>query len=213
MVVLRDADLRPLADDLAAEADPAAAPQLQPEPGALVEGGPDRRWNPGRFQDEEERAGAPGERDEAAELVGGPGWAGAVAPAGGRRVRAGRRRARRRRSRALRWPVPRPREVEHEEVDRPRLEERPGHRERLVDGARDEDGEPLQVHAAGNRLHGVQAPGEVHPGDEGAAGLGLRDRPQGEGRRAAGSAAPEDNRPGPREAAGREQRVELREAG
>ena len=120
--------------------------------------------------------------------------------------RAGRRRARR-------GPVPRPREVEDEEVDRPRLEERPRHRERLVDGARDEDREPLQAHAAGHRLHGIQAPGEVHPGDEGAAGLGLRDRPQGEGRRAAGPAAPEDDRPGPREAAGREQRVELREAG
>ena len=143
----------------------------------------------------------------------GRGGRGAAAPAGRRRVRAGRRRARRGRCRAPGGPVPRSREVEHEEVDRPRLEERPRHRERLVDRVRDEDREPLQAHAAGNRLHGIQAPGEVHPGDEGAAGLGLRNRPQGEGRRAAGSAAPEDDRPGPREAAGREQRVELREAG
>ena len=115
--------------------------------------------------------------------------------------------------RRLVGPVPRPREVENEEVHRPRLEERPRHREPFVEGVRDEDREPLQAHAAGNRLHGIQAPGEVHPGDEGAAGLGLRDRPQGEGRRAAGSTSPEDDRPGPRQAAGREQRVKLRKAG
>jgi len=209
VVVLRDADLRPLADDLAAEADPAAAPQLEPEPGTLLQDGPERRGNPGGLEDEEERAGATGERDEAAELVGGPrraGRRGTAATAGRRRVRDGRCRARD-------GPVPRPREVEDEEVGRPRLEERPRHRERLVDRARDENREPLQAHAAGNRLHGIQAPGEVHPGDEGAAGLGLRNRPQGEGRRAAGSVAPEDDRPDPREAAGREQRIELLEAG
>ena len=209
VVVLRDADLRPLADDLAAEADPAAAPQLEPEPGTLLQDGPERRGNPGGLEDEEERAGATGERDEAAELVGGPrraGRRGTAATDGQRRVRDGRCRARD-------GPGPRPREVEDEEVGRPRLEERPRHRERLVDGVRDEDREPLQAHAASNRLHGIQAPGEVHPGDEGAAGLGLRDRPQGEGRRAAGSVAPEDDRPGPREAAGREQRVQLLEAG
>ena len=108
---------------------------------------------------------------------------------------------------------PRPREVEDEKVGRPCLEERRRHRERLVHGARDEDREPFQAHATGGRLHGIEAPGEIHPGDEGAAGLGLRDRPQGESRRAAGSVAPERDRPGPREAARREQRVELREAG
>jgi len=206
VVVLRDADLRPLADDLAAEADPAAPPQLEAEPGALLQGAPERRGNPGRLEDEEERAGAAGERDEAAEPVGEPGRAGAGAAGGRRRMDDGRCRARQ-------GPVPCPREVEDEEVDRPRLEERPRHRERLVDGARDEDREPLQAHAAGRRLHGIEAPGEVHPGHEGAAGLGLRDRPQGERRRAAGSVAPESDRPGSREAAGCEQRVELREAG
>jgi len=199
VVVLRDADLRPLADDLAAEADPAAAPQLEAEPGTLLQGAPERRGNPGRLEDEEERAGAAGERDEAAEPVRGPGRAGTAATGGRRRARGG--------------PVPRPREIEDEEVGRPCLEERPCHRERLVDGARDENREPFQAHAAGHRLHGVEAPGEVHPGDEGAAGLGLRDRPQGEGRRAAGSVAPEGDRPGPREATGREQRVELGKAG
>jgi len=209
VVVFRDADLRALADDLAAEADPAAAPQLEPEPGALLEGSPERRGNPGGLEDEEKRAGAPGERDEAAELVGGPrraGRKGTAAATGRRRVHDGR-------CRAPDGPVPHPREVEHEEVGRPRLEERPRHRERLLDGARDEDREPLQAHAAGYRLHGIQAPGEVHPGGEGAAGLGLRDRPQGEGRRAAGSTSPEDDRPGPWQAAGSEQRVEIREAG
>ena len=199
VVVLRDADLRPLADDLAPEADPTAAPQLEPEPGTLLQDGPERRRNPGGLEDEEERAGATGERDEAGELIGGPGRARTAATGGRRRARGG--------------PVPRPREIEDEEVDRPRLEERPRHRERLVDGARDEDREPLQAHAAGHRLHGIEAPGEIHPGDEGAAGLGLRHRPQGEGRRAAGSRAAQGDRPDPRETAGREQGVELREAG
>ncbi|HYN49150.1 MAG TPA: hypothetical protein VER83_09815, partial [Candidatus Nanopelagicales bacterium] len=64
VVVLRDTDLRPLAHDLVAEANPATAPQLEPEPGTLVEGGPERRGNPGGLEDEEERAGATGERDQ-----------------------------------------------------------------------------------------------------------------------------------------------------
>ena len=209
VVVLRDADLRPLPDNLAAKADPAATPQLEPEPGALLEGGPERRRNPGGLEDEEERTGAPGERDETAELVGGlrrAGRRGTAAAAGQRRAHDGR-------CRAPDGPVPRSRKIEHEEIDRPRLEERPRHRERLFDRVRDEDREPLQAHAASNRLHGIQAPGEVHPGHEGATGLGLRNRPQDEGRRTAGSAAPENDRPGPRETAGREQRIETREAG
>jgi hypothetical protein len=209
VVVLRDVDLRLLADDLAAKANPAAASQLEPEPGALLESSPERRANPGGLEDEEERTGAPGERDEAAELVGGlrrAGRRGTVAAAGRRRAHDGR-------CRTPGGPVPHSRKIEHEKIDRPCLEERPRHRERLVDRVRDENREPLQAHAASNCLHGIQAPGEVHPGDEGTTGLGLRNRPQGEGRRAAGSAAPKDDRPGPRETAGREQRIEIREAG
>ncbi len=75
VVILRDADLGPLAHDLAAKADPATAPQLEPEPGAFLQGGPERRGSPGGLEDEEERPGAPGERDKPGELVGGPGRA------------------------------------------------------------------------------------------------------------------------------------------
>ena len=64
VVVLRDADLRPLPHDLATQPDPAAPAKLQAQAGALVEHGPERRGEPGRLEDEKERAGPPGERDQ-----------------------------------------------------------------------------------------------------------------------------------------------------
>ena len=89
----------------------------------------------------------------------------------------------------------------------------PGHGERLVGRLRHEDREPFQAHATGDRLDGVEAARQVDPRHERAAGLGLRDRPQGEGGRATGSRAAQGDRPGPRQAAGREEPVELCEAG
>ena len=41
VVVLRDADLRPLPHDLATQPDPAAPPELEAQAGALVERGPE----------------------------------------------------------------------------------------------------------------------------------------------------------------------------
>ena len=45
----------------------------------------------------------------------------------------------------------------------------PGPRRRV----RDEDGQPFESHAAGDGLHGIQAPRKVDPGEPGTPGLGL----------------------------------------
>ncbi len=231
MVVLRDANLCPLPDDLPPEADPAAPPELQAKPGALLEGSPQRDGRIGRLENEEERPGVPGERHEASQLIGGARRTGSAA-AGALSAAAGALGGATPGAlggaaagvlpagigRPLGWqavpgrPLPRAREVEDEEVDRPCLEQRPGHRQRLTRGFRGEDGEPLQAHAPRDRLDGIEAPGEVDPGHERAPGLGLGGNPKGERGRPAGARPAEGDRAGSREAAGREQRVELREA-
>jgi hypothetical protein len=73
MAVSGDADLRPLADHLPAEANPASPAKLQPEPGTLVHGRPQRRRRLRRHQDEQQRPGAPGERGQPGHLVRRPG--------------------------------------------------------------------------------------------------------------------------------------------
>ncbi len=208
VAVLRDADLRPLADDLPSEPDPAGPPQLETKPRA-VEGGPDGRGSIARLQDEEERPGPSSERNEPGQLVDEARRASATRGrshgSGGRGVGRGRSRGG-----GLR---PATREVQDEDIDRARLEEAARHRERLPGRTWDEDREPLEAHPAGSRLDRVEAPGEVDPGDQRATGLGLRDGPQGQRRRAARSGTPERDGAGPREAAGRQQRIQLGEAG
>ena len=105
--------------------------ELEPEPGRLVEGAPERGGQPGGSRT---RRSAPARRASAASRPS------RSASAGGRRPsRVGRVRVRRR------GMPPLGRQVDEEEVDRPRLEERPGHRQRLVQRAGDEDHEPLQA--------------------------------------------------------------------
>jgi hypothetical protein len=206
VAVLRDADLRPLANDLPSEPDPAGPPQLETKPRA-VEGGPDGRGGIARLQDEEERPGPSSERDEPGELVDEARRASATC--GRSRGGRGRARGRSRGGRAR----PATREVQDEDIDRAGLEEAARHRDRLPGRIRDEDREPLEAHPAGNRLDRVETPGEVDPGDQRATGLGLRDGAQGQRRRAARSGTPERDGAGPREAAGRQQCVQLGEAG
>lgn len=199
VAVLRDPDLGPLANDLPPEPDPAASSQLEPEARPFLEGGTERGGGLGRLEDEEERTGAPGKRGEAGDLVG----------------RAGRGPGRFVRQCWYRLPSvgARPGQVEDEDVHRPRLEKRPCHRQRLLDRSRDEDGEPLEPDAPGDGLDGVEAPGEVDPGDKGPAGLGLGGRPERECRRTARACTAESDGPGARQAAGHEEGIELGEAG
>ncbi len=90
VMVLRDADLRPLPHDLATQPDPAAPPELQAQAGALVERGPEWRRGPGGLEDEQERTGPPCERDQPGQLVGEAGRTRTVPG----RVHGGRRRNR-----------------------------------------------------------------------------------------------------------------------
>jgi len=209
VVVLRDADLRPLSHDLATQPDPAAPPELQAQAGTLVERGPERRGGVGRLEDEKERAGPPGERDQSSQLVG---------EVGGARAAPGRdhgdcRRDRCRPPRAH-WPLRARRpQVQHQDVDRARLEQRAGHRERLGRVIRDQDREPLETDAAGHRLDRVERAREVHPRGEGTGILRSRERPHGEGGGATRAHSRERNRARARETTPHQQRVEFREPG
>jgi hypothetical protein len=179
--------LGPLADDVAAEPDPGASGELEPEPDRFGEGAGDARGETGRLEDDEEAARATGERGKPMETIRDGGGA-------GRSVRAGR-------------------EIDEEEVDRPALEERAGHREALVERDGGHDDEPLEPDAAGDGLDGIEAPGEVEPRDDRALGLRLRGEAEGDRRLARGVVAADGEARAPRNAARAEDRVEGGEPG
>ncbi len=116
--------------------------------GLARSGSPTRRW----LEDDEERAGSPGERGQTSESFGEA--RGTLEPGG---------------------------QVDDEQVDRSSLEECAGHRETLVEVGRSEDDEPLELDPASDGLDRVEAPIEVQPGDDRARGLGLGDETEGEG--------------------------------
>jgi len=105
------------------------------------------------------------------------------------------------------------RQVDDEKVHRPTPEQRPGHREALVDRPRREHDEPVEGDPAGDRLDRVEAAREVDPGDDRAGRLRLRRQPQRERRTATRIRTAQGERGGARHAARTEDRVELREPG
>ena len=181
-----DHHLRPLADDVAAETNPAASRELEPEAGRFRNGIAEPRPQAGRLEDDEERGGAPCERSEAME---------AIRDAGGSRRLDARR------------------QVDHEKVHGPAGKEAARDRQALVEVVRRHDDEPLEADPAGDRLDRVEAPARVQPGDDRAARLGLRDEPEREGRLATPALAPQGDARRARQAAGTEDRVERREPG
>lgn len=182
-----DERLGPLADDVAAEPDPAASPELEAEAGRFGDGGGQRRRQPGRLEGDEEGLRPAGEAGQAAEPFG-------DLPL--RRARSGSRR-----------------EIDDEDVDRAAGEEHPGDRQALIEGGRGQDDEPVEADAAGSGLDRVEGPGEIEPGDDRAIRLGLGDDSEGEGRGAGAGSALEGNTRGAREPARPDDRVESREAG
>ena len=182
-----DDGLRPLADDIATEPDPAASLELEAEARRFGDG----RREPGRqarrLEGEEKRlcpTGEPGEPTEAFADLG--------------RRRAGDRSGGK---------------VDHEDVHRAAGEEHPGDRETLVERLRREHDEPIQANAAGGGLDRVERVGKIEPGDDRAVSLGLGDEPQGERRGAGARSAPERDACGARQATGPDDGVERREAG
>lgn len=106
-----------------------------------------------------------------------------------------------------------PRQVHHEQVDPVPGNERGSKCPALGKICRPQNEQPAQVDAACHRLEGVKAVGQVEERDDAAACLGLGQAVQRQCRLAARAQAPERDTHTARQAAGAEQRVEMREAG
>lgn len=174
-----DGHLRPLADDIAPEADPGPPDELEAETGP----GTERIGPPaGRLEHDEHRTGPSGERREPAESVEDP----------ARPLESG-------------W------QVDEQQVHRPGLEKRTGQGQALVEGRRDEHGEPFEADPAGHGLDRVEAAVEVQPGDERTGRLGLGEELECECGSPARGLAPEGDRTGPGDPTRAEERIELGE--
>jgi hypothetical protein len=168
-----------------AEADPGSAGEAQPEPdrGAEQVASPVRATMARWLEHDEEHAGPASERGEPTEELDETG--GSLEP---------------------------DRQVDEQDVDGARLEERAGHREPLVRVCRGKHDEPLEPDPSGDRLDRVQASIEVEPGDDRAGCLRLGDEPEGDRRSSARGIAAQGETRRPRDTTRPEQRIELREA-
>ncbi len=129
--VARDHRLGPLADDVASEADPRPARELEPKAGHLLHGAPDGPRHAGRLEDDQQRSRPPRESGQPPETIGHGGSTSATAcPATLVRIGAFRWLQ----SRHLRaWRCPDERQIDEEEVDRPALDDGAGHRKPFVE--------------------------------------------------------------------------------
>ena len=180
----RHDDLGGLPHHVSPKPDPRLAGKLQADPGPLPDRGGHRTDEARRLQDEEGDPGPTGEGGEPAEPVGEP----------RRTLRPGR-------------------QVDDQEVHRPAGQERPGHRQTLVRAGRGQDHEPGGLDAAGHGLHRIEGVGEIQPGDDRPARLGLGGEPEGDGGPAAREVAAEREAHPARQAAGAEDGIQRREAG
>ncbi len=155
-----------LADDIAAQADPRPAGQLEPDAGRFGDRGREAAGEPGRIEDEEQGLRAPGERGESVESIGDP--ARLVGP---RQSTTG--------------------QVEDEHVDRSTGEQAAGDAQALVEAGRGDDDEPLEPDAAGDGLDRIEAARQIEPGHDRAGVLRLRGDPQAERRPTAGAVTPD----------------------
>jgi hypothetical protein len=150
--VPRDGHLHPLADDVAAEPDPRSPGDLQAETSHLGEGSDQAARQPRWLEDDEEHAGPTGDRREATKPVRDAGASGSWTP---------ERRRRGDPAHADRTPERRrpaiDGEVDDEEIDRPTLDERPGHRQTFVERVGGEHHQPLEPDAAGHGLDRIEA--------------------------------------------------------
>ncbi len=133
VAVVGDERLGALSDDIAAQADPRPAGQLEPDAGRFGDRGREAAGESGRIEDEEQGLRAPGERGESMESIGDP----------RRLVGPGQSAAG---------------QVEDEHVDRPAGEEAAGDAQTFVQAGRGDDDEPLEPDAAGDGLDRVEAP-------------------------------------------------------
>jgi hypothetical protein len=192
VAIAGDHRLRALPDDVAAQPDPRPPGELEPETGRLGDGG--RQAPSGttglswRFEHDEERLRAPGERREPGQPVGDA----------GRTIRGGQ---------------PAAGQVEDQEIDRASGQKHAPDSEALVQRLRGDDDEPLEADPAGDGLDRVEAAREIQPGHDRALCLGLGREPQDQRRPPARTVAADRDARRSRKAAWPEDRVECREAG
>jgi hypothetical protein len=188
IAIARDQRLRSLPDDIASKTDPRAPGQFDAEPGRSGDGRGQTTAEAGRFEHDEERLRAPGERGQPAEPIGDPGW-------------------------PIRGGQPTTGQIEDEQVHRAAGQQHAPDGEPLIEGLRGDDDEPLQVDAAGDGLDRVEAAREVEPGHDRTLGLGFRGEPQDERRPATRTVTTDRDTRRAWQAAGAQDRVERREPG
>jgi hypothetical protein len=181
-----DQCLGPLADDVAPEADPRPAGQLQPETRGFGHGSGKWTGETRRLEHDEQRLRSPGKGSQSPEPVGN-----GSRPILARETAAG--------------------QVQDQQVNRAPGEEHAADGQTLIERLGRDDHQPFEPNATGDGLHRVEAPGQVHPGHDGPGGLGLRGQPMDEGGPPARAIAADGNTGRPRQAAGSQDRVERRE--
>lgn len=185
--VASDGHFRPLPDDVPPETDPRPAGQLETQPRRLGDGMGDGLGETGRLEDDEERLGPTSQGDQPMEAI----LEGRPTNTG---VQAGR-------------------EVDQQQVHRPGREERAGEGKSVGQRPGRKDDEPLQPDPASDRFDRIERPGEIQPGHDGAGGLGLRRKPQGEGGPPTRGISAQSHARRSRQAARPEDGVECREPG
>ncbi len=190
---MRDERLGALAHDVATQADPRPASQLEADAGRLIDRGreaigrlPATATAPGRIEDQEQGLRASGECGESMESIGD--LRGRIGPG---RSTAG--------------------EVQYEHVHRSTGEQAARDAEALAQAGRRDDDEPFESDAAGDGLDRVETARQVQPGHDRARRLRLRRDPQRERRPAAGAVAPDRDTGTAREAARAQDRIERSE--
>jgi hypothetical protein len=186
--VVRNKGLRALADDVAAQADPRPASQLEPDAGRLGDRLCKTAGEPGGIEDQQQGLRATRERGESMEAVADP-----RRLVGLHQSTAG--------------------QVEDEQVDRPSRQQAAGDRQTLVEAGRRDDHEPVEVDAARDRLDRVEAARQVEPGHDRSLCLCFGSDTEAQRGPAAGPLAADRDAGRPGKAARPEDRIERGEAG
>jgi hypothetical protein len=153
-----DHHLRPLAHDVATQADPRSTGELEPKARRLGERTGDRPGQLGRLEENEQRIRSAGKSGQPMQPLCRPG--GTPARTGG--------------------PSTDGRQIRDEEIHRSTLEQDTGHRQPFVERLRCQDHEPFEPDATGDGLHRIETPGEIQPGHDGTGRLCLRHEPESE---------------------------------
>jgi hypothetical protein len=163
-VIAGDDHLGALADDVATQADPRPAGQLQADAHRFADRARDALGQTRRFQHDEQTAGPARERRQPVQPIGNARQPSAVLRATWFDLVRAEGRG----------------QVDEEQVHGTALEQGPRDAQALVQGFRRQDDEPLQADAARDGLHGIERAREVQVRDDRATDLGFRRQPERE---------------------------------